>query len=51
MHEVHEVHEVHEMLEVHEVLEVHVECGMLSVNFGFGPFRSMEVVLENGFEN
>ena len=26
-----------------------VECG-LRVNFGFGPFRLMEVVLENGFE-
>ena len=26
-----------------------VECG-LRVNFGFRPFRPVEVVLENGFE-
>ena len=26
-----------------------VECGV-RVNFGFGPFRPVEVVLENGFE-
>ena len=32
----------------------HGACGAelwcMWVNFGFGPFRSMEVVLENGFE-
>ena len=34
--------------EVHEVHELELRC--MRVNFVFGPFRSVELVLENGFE-
>jgi hypothetical protein len=35
----------------HNYSHKHTHTKPLWVNFGFGPFRPVEVVLENGFEN